>query len=85
MKKIYIFTTFFFSLIGIIIWLTFIKPVPQQTGFGNITAKTFQPSYTKTAKYTSGDKYHSTNQINTTVPDGYIFKIQIEGKEERKN
>ena len=65
------------ALGGVVIWLVFLRPVPEQTGMGVIEDKVFQAAHT-VSRPPSGTKRQDWSSRQMQMPDQYVFAIRLE-------
>jgi hypothetical protein len=59
-------------------WYVYVRPVPQVSGRGIITNKTFQPAHT-IKRFQGGARREIWTQEDLRIPDGYLFRLKVDG------
>ena len=65
-----------FALFALLMWFSFLRPVPRETAAGVITKKTFKPAGTYT-QYPGGDRSSFYTPAKIPIAEAYIFTIQL--------
>ena len=65
------------ALGGLVIWLVFLRPVPEQSGTGVIEDKVFQAAHT-VSRPPSGTRRQDWSSRQMQMPDQYVFSIRLE-------
>jgi len=68
----------FLTVVALLAFAVFLRPVETKTSTGAITGKLFQPGTTYTQSHASGDRGF---QSSTSIPiaESYLFYIRIDG------
>jgi len=62
-------------------WYSYVRPAPEISDSGTITSKTFIPART-IEHYQGGARSESFSRQKITMPDSYLFGIQVQGSGE---
>ncbi len=65
-------------LLSGVMWYAFVRPVPQISGSGIITSKTFQPAHT-IKRFQGGARREVWTEEEIRVPDSYVFQLSLDG------
>jgi hypothetical protein len=71
-----------FLVVGGVIWLAFLRPVPVRTATGIIRSKTFTPAG-QYVQYPVGDRQGFRSPTTIQMAEHFVLGIQVEGQSDQ--